>query len=104
MNLMDTSNQVVISGKVVKQYPLKYTLNGIPVVSFVLMHSSYQLEAEESREVKCRLYCIIINKPQTVTSLDLDGQVIRLHGFLSQNAKAQLVLHVTQLELLDEGI
>lgn len=97
------NNQVIISGEIVKVYPLKKTLSNIPVMSFVLEHRSRQVEAGFSREVKCRLYCIMID-PKKYLDISLANRLVEVKGFLSQNSKTQLVLHINHLEFLDRGI
>ena len=96
---MELCNETRLAGQVAKIYPIKYTLHKLPIVSFVLVHISRQIECGHSREVKCRVYCIMLDakKYPDVSLLD---KYIAVTGFLSQNAKSQLVLHITQLEFL----
>ncbi|MCE2706514.1 MAG: primosomal replication protein N [Proteobacteria bacterium] len=100
---MELCNKTSLSGKVVKIYPVKYTLHQVPVVSFVLEHVSRQIECGESREVKCRVYCVILDAKEYLNIELLELHVV-VAGFLSQNSRSQLVLHITQLEFLDKGI
>lgn len=90
---MNPVNEVTISGQIVKIYPLKYTLNRLPILSFVLEHLSNQVEASVTRVVKCRIYCVMVNSSINL----LEGSYIVLTGFLNQNAKSQLVLNVKQI-------
>lgn len=99
---MEQSNTTRISGQIIKVYPLRETPAGINVLSFVLEHLSRQVEGGIPRTVKCRLYCIIVNA-KIDTANNLEQQFVELTGFLSQNSKAQLVLHVSQLNFLDRG-
>lgn len=100
---MEANNQLNISGQIVKVYPVKYTLNNLAVVSFVLEHLSRQIEALRSKEVKCRIYCIMLDEKSLLT-IDLLEKYVSLSGFLGQNAKSQLVLHIQQIKFLDKGI
>jgi primosomal replication protein N len=93
------SNQVEISGEIIKLYPTRYTLQKLPVVSFVLNHESIQLERGSSKMVNCRLFCIYI-EDDSLLNLNLINQKVNLTGFLSLNAKSQLVLHVKKLDFL----
>lgn len=100
---MELCNETKISGKVAKVYPIKYTIHNVPVVSFVLVHNSRQIEAGVSIEIKCRLYCVMVAANESL-NLQLLDNYVSIAGFLSQNSKSQLVLHITKLEFLDKGI
>ena len=97
---MEAINETTISGEVVKTYPIKKTLNGLEIVTFVLEHISNQLEAGLYRTVKCRVFCIIVNVTEFQLK-QLDSGFISVTGFLSQNSKAQIVLNVKQI--IDKG-
>lgn len=96
-------NKLVLSGQIIKVYPKRHTLSGLPVVSFLLEHKSRQIEAGTPREVKCKVYCLMVDAKQ-LCGLDLHQRFIQVTGFLSQNIKLQLVLHINELEFLDKGI
>lgn len=100
--MISNYNEIRLSGQIVKIYPTKYTIQNIPVVSFVVEHKSLQIECEQSRNVKCRIYCISLNNSNLVKMSLLD-KFVNISGFLSQNAKSQLVLHIKTIEFLDEG-
>jgi hypothetical protein len=53
--------------------------------------------------VKCRVYCVILDAKEYLNIELLELHVV-VAGFLSQNSRSQLVLHITQLEFLDKGI
>jgi len=93
------NNQVEISGEIIKLYPIRYTLQKVPVVSFVLKHESVQLERGQNKTVNCRLFCIYI-EDDSLLGMELINQKVNLSGFLSLNAKSQLVLHVKRLNFL----
>lgn len=101
---MELCNQTLINGKVVKVYPLKYTVNQVAIASFLLEHLGHQIEAGSSREVRCRLYCVVVDVKEPLTVDLTENCYVEVIGFLSQNAKTQLVLHVTQLKFLDKGL
>ncbi len=96
---MEHDNTVKISGTVIKVYPLKYTLSGIAVLSYVLEHCSTQVEAGMARHVRCRVYCTMLGADQSLVS-SLDRNRVEVVGFLSQNAKSQIVLHVKKISYL----
>jgi len=91
-------NQLVITGKIVKIYPDTKTINNLVIKRFVVEHISKQTEAEFRYEVKCRIYCLMVNNQIELTLTD----IVKLNGFLNQNAKSQLVLHIRQLDFLEE--
>lgn len=101
---MELCNQTLINGRIAKVYPLKYTVNQLPIASFLLEHLGWQIEAGSSREVKCRLYCVFVDAKALLTADLAEDCYVEVIGFLSQNAKTQLVLHVTQLKFLDKGL
>lgn len=91
-------NQLKLSGLIVKVYPIRQTPSGVKIAKFVLEHSSSQVEANVKCAVKCRMFCVWVDP-----SLQLmpEGSYVEVSGFVSQNAKLQLVLHIT--ECLDKG-
>lgn len=94
------NNKTVLSGNIVKLYPLKQTPEGLQVASFVLEHSSMQKEAKIDRTVKCRMFCLIVGvSSEQISQLEYDS--ISVEGFLSQNSRAQVVLNVTKI--IDKG-
>ncbi len=90
------TNKTILSGEVVKLYPLRQTPDGLTIASFVLEHQSMQLEAKVTRVVKCRMFCLIVDVSSTQIN-QLESGFVNVEGFLSQNSKAQIVLNVTQI-------
>ncbi len=99
----ETCNEVNLSGKIIKVYPTKLTLSNVPIFNFVLEHTSKQSEHNIMREVKCKLYCIRVGDLQFKCD-ELLNQDVLISGFLAQNMKTQLVLHVSNLNILNKGI
>ncbi|MFN8771276.1 MAG: hypothetical protein ACK5Z5_03860 [Neisseriaceae bacterium] len=97
-----SSNEIRLVGQIVKVYPVKYTLQKIPVISFVIEHKSLQMECEQNFEAKCRMFCISLDN-QALLNQDIADQLVSVNGFLSQNARSQLVLHIKKIEFLDKG-
>ena len=100
--MSSNSNSVEIGGQIVKVYPVRYTLQKIPVISFVIQHKSLQIECERSRDVKCRIFCITLEH-EDLSKVELLDKFVEVTGFLSQNAKSQLVLHIKTIKILDKG-
>ncbi len=96
---MDAQNLVVLTGEITKIYPERKTPHGITIVSFVLEHNSIVHEAGVNCSVKCRIYCIMLD--QKPTHKELIHQQVKVQGFLSQNSKAQLVVHINQLDIFE---
>lgn len=94
---MQAVNLLHITAQVIKVYPLRHTINGLPIVSFVVEHNSEQIEVDVPRKVECRLYCIAIGDNATWRQLVVPGSLLELSGFLSQNVKLQLVLNIKQI-------
>ena len=90
------SNKTVLSGNIVKIYPLRQTPEGLQVATFVLEHSSIQNEALIDRAVRCRMFCLIVGVSSEQLA-QLESNFISVEGFLSQNYKAQIVLNVTKI-------
>lgn len=91
-------NHIKLSGLITKVYPIRRTPSGVNVARFVLEHFSTQLEAGATCEIKCKMFCIWI---EPIHELIQEGNFVEVEGFMSQNAKLQLVLHVT--EFLNKG-
>jgi len=91
-------NQLKLGGLITRVYPIRQTPSGVNIARFVLEHSSNQLEAGASCVIKCKMFCIWV-KP--TFQLIPEGVHVEVSGFVSQNAKLQLVLHIT--EFLNKG-
>lgn len=92
-------NQVKLSGLIAKVYPVRQSPSGVNIARFVLEHFSTQIEAGVSCDIKCRLFCIWVS-PRDLQLMQA-GMDIEVSGFISQNARLQLVLHIT--EFLNKG-
>lgn len=97
-------NKLALDGVVVGLEPLRYTPAGLPFLSFVLQHASEQIEAGMKRKVECEVNAVVIGDiAQQQIAL---GSTISVQGFLAKRSvkSTQLVLHVTQLKLIDSNI
>lgn len=86
-------NRLSIGGLISKVYPIRQTPSGVNIARFVLEHSSSQLEDNSSCMIKCKMFCVWVNPMPDIIQEGCQAQV---SGFVSQNAKLQLVLHVTE--------
>ncbi len=94
------SNTLEISGQIVKVYPLRYTVTQIPITSFVVEHKSQQIEHNNTCQIYCRVFCVSIELDSTLSNTLLYKNVT-VFGFLNQNSKSQLVLHVKKIDFLE---
>lgn len=91
-------NQIIITGEITKLYPLINTPNNVKVSRFVVKHVSQQEENLHTRNVSCKLFCVVIGS--VLDDKWLNAQV-EIHGFLNTNAQQQLVVHVNKIKKLD---
>ena len=100
------SNAVWLTGTLAHVEPLRHTPAGLPVVQFKLAHRSLQTEAGSERQVECEVNCIALGETANWVSQLNAGAQISASGFLNRKHRmsAQIVLHVTQTELLKEPI
>lgn len=99
---MEFNNEVKLSGQIVKEYETKHTIDNLPVVRFVLEHKSLAHENGHKVNINCKIYCLmLLNKNQQFKSL-VDKNVF-VSGYLNQNSKSQIVLHVKEIKILNKG-
>lgn len=97
---MELCNTVVISGIVKKIYPLHYSPAGVCVYRFVLDHKSTRKESNAYRQVNLSLFCLILDAKENQMNQIVEGEFVELSGFLNQNMKQQLVMHVSSIKNL----
>jgi len=97
-------NALVLSGTVAAIEPLRHTPAGIPVLGFRVTHQSTQTEAGFKRQVDCEVASVAMGEVAQALSRMREGQRLRIEGFLNRKNRmsAQLILHVTNAELLKE--
>ena len=100
---MKLCNELKLSGQIVKLYPIKVTPTGVSINSFVLEHISSQIEAGSSINIKCRMFCVWVNPLlEQVAECEI-GKYAVITGFISHNARLQIVLHIKNIVFLDKG-
>lgn len=95
-------NKLVVSGEVVQLDELRYTPAGLPLLSFIVRHTSEQTEAEMQRKVECEVPVIAIGKiAEQAQAITMASQV-KLAGFLAKRSlkSSQLVLHLNAFEII----
>ena len=95
-------NKLVVSGEVVQLDALRYTPAGLPLLSFIVRHTSEQTEAEMQRKVECEVSVIAIGKiAEQAQAITMASQV-KLAGFLAKRSlkSSQLVLHLNAFEII----
>ncbi len=99
-------NQAIICGEIIKLAGLRYTPAGVAVVEFSIRHQSNQLNAGNSRQVKCDISAIAFEQiAMTIIKLEI-GRRVKLTGFLAKKSQLsqQLILHVNNVvQLLSEN-
>jgi primosomal replication protein N len=89
----------VLSGVVISLEPIRYTPAGIPLLSFVLQHTSEQTEAGLKRKVECEVNAVALGD---IAKQNIQlGANIKAKGFLAKRSakSTQLVLHIEQLHI-----
>ena len=97
---MNNLNSVILNGVIVKIYPIKYTPSGVAIHTFILKHLSNQIDCGVERVVKCRILCILLSSDLLKNDL-LVNKTITTEGFLSINAKEQIVLNVQKINIIN---
>lgn len=81
---------------------IRYTPAGIPLLSFVLQHTSEQIEAGLKRKVECEVNAVALgNIAGDIAKSSIQiGDNIKAKGFLAKRSakSTQLVFHIDKLE------
>jgi primosomal replication protein N len=94
-----------LSGRLLERGTLRYTPAGIPVLEFLVGHTSRQIEAETERAVECELGCVAVGSLALLMAGANLGNSIAVSGFLSARSlkRRTPVLHINKVEFV-EGI
>ncbi|WP_090699238.1 primosomal replication protein N [Nitrosomonas aestuarii] len=92
-------NQAIICGEAIRIGVLRYTPAGVPVINFVVRHTSRQMEANITRQINCELPTVAIGATAKTISEMRNGNNIKVTGFLNRKSHTnqQLVLHVDSI-------
>ena len=98
------ANAVALTGDLAAIEALRRTPAGIPLINFKLAHRSQQVEAGFKRQVECEMNGVAVGDAALAISRMQAGQAVRIEGFLNRKNRmsAQLILHVTNAELLKD--
>jgi primosomal replication protein N len=93
-------NKLVLSGIVANIDQLRFTPAGIPLLSFVLKHTSENIEAGLKRKVECEINTVMMGDLAKI-NLSL-GNHIKVAGFITKRSakSTQLVMHIQKIELI----
>jgi primosomal replication protein N len=95
-------NSLTLSGVVIGLEAIRYTPAGIPLLSFVLQHTSEQTEAGLKRKVECEVNAVALgNIAGDIAKSSIQiGDNIKAKGFLAKRSakSTQLVFHIDKLE------
>lgn len=103
---MLTENHLTLTGTVVKAAKLSSSPAGLHHCQFSIEHRSEQQEAGFNRQAYCRLQVVASGDWSKQITRDLtEGSNIKVVGFLnrheSRNGLPLLVLHATQIEMIN---
>ena len=98
------ANSVSLRGTLAELEAMRHTPAGLPIVGFKLAHRSVQVEAGFKRQVECDVMCVAMGEAATHLSRLKQGTHVLVTGFLNRKNRmsAQLVLHATQTERLED--
>jgi primosomal replication protein N len=93
-------NEAVIDGRLLKRSTLRVTPAGIPVLDFVIAHSSEQSEAGSRRKVQCDVDAVAIGELAVKIEAVKLNQPLQVTGFLARNSVGnnKLTLHANRLQ------
>ena len=98
-----SSNLTQLSGRLLERGALRRTPAGIPVVEFLLTHTSVQIEAESERKVECEMACLAMGVSANMLAAAKPGDELRLSGFLAAKSlkRRSPILHVNIVEFVE---
>ena len=81
---------------------LRYTPAGLPLLSFVVRHSSEQIEAGMQRKAECEVNAVAMGDLAIKAQGIKEGAQIKASGFLAKRSlkSTQLVMHINVLEII----
>jgi len=93
-------NEAVIGGRLLKRSAIRYTPAGVPIVDFVIAHSSVQNEAGTKRKVVCDVDAVAVGEMAVSIDRVKINQSLQVKGFLARNSvgNTKLMLRVTSVE------
>jgi primosomal replication protein N len=84
---------------------LRFTPAGVPVVEFKIDHQSEQDEAGSKRKIGAEITAVAFEAQARLVAKAKPGSGVKLEGFLGAKSKRskRIVLHVTNIEFMEEG-
>jgi primosomal replication protein N len=84
---------------------LRFTPAGVPVVEFKIDHESEQDEAGSKRKITAEVTAVAFEAQARLVAKAKPGSGVKLEGFLGAKSKRskRIVLHVTNIEFMEEG-
>ncbi len=94
-------NLVQLSGTIEAREALRYTPAGIPVLTFILLHQSGQVEAKVPRQVEATVEAVAIGEVAQRLDRLAPGQAVSVTGFLANRSRrsTRVVLHVNEFAI-----
>jgi primosomal replication protein N len=93
-------NEAVIGGRLLKRGALRFTPAGIPILDFVIAHSSVQSEAGSRRQVQCDVDAVAVGELAVRIEATKINQPLQVAGFLARNSvgNRKLMLRAVRVE------
>ncbi|HWS74492.1 MAG TPA: primosomal replication protein N [Quisquiliibacterium sp.] len=98
-----TANRVELQGRLAAREALRFSPAGIPILSASLQHESGQQEAGSQRKVELEIAVVFAGRLAESADRIALGAGLQVRGFLAPRRRSskQLVLHVTEFELIE---
>ncbi|WP_284155457.1 primosomal replication protein N [Sulfuricystis multivorans] len=98
------ANHTELAGVLQEFGPLRHTPAGIPVIEFMIVHDSEQLEAGDLRRVTCEIACVALGTTALLIKEASPGSALKVSGFLASRSlkRKTPVLHVIQVEFFEK--
>jgi primosomal replication protein N len=98
-----TANRVELQGRLAAREALRFSPAGIPILSASLQHESGQQEAGTQRKVELEIALVFAGRLAGSADRIALGAGLQVRGFLAPKRRSskQLVLHVTEFELIE---
>ena len=107
MNSGNSTNRLIVSGRVSRQPESRQSPAGVTITRFTLEHQSQQHEDGLPREASFRIEVVCTGKALAAQARSLTmAQPVEVEGFITRenyrDADRKLALHAQQINLMDE--
>lgn len=98
-----SANRIELQARLAAREALRYSPAGIPILPASLQHESMQFEAGSQRKVELEIAAVFAGRLAEIANRAPLGAGMQVSGFLAPKRRSskQLVLHVTEFELIE---